>query len=143
MSDARNKRVLYFIVCAAPPAQQTDDFVPLRQTQWWNVYNCDATGDSLAQIHGTSRINPNHRRSLLSINPATIVLEREAIEEACQLATDALNMLSQSKSSLVLQHLVRFRRKLEPWKSQATVETFNTAFLRIQASFLKRNTTIL
>ena len=37
MSDPFNKRVLYLIVCAAPPTQQMHEFVPVLQSQGWDV----------------------------------------------------------------------------------------------------------
>ena len=32
-----SSRVLYLIVCAAPPAQQTADVVPISQAEGWDV----------------------------------------------------------------------------------------------------------
>jgi len=94
--------------------------------------------EALDQISPASRINPKHRRSLLSVNLATILLQQEAIEEACKLAQEALFLINQSKSPLVLQHLVKFKRKLEPLKVLTAVEAFNVEFMRTQTSLLKR-----
>jgi DNA-binding SARP family transcriptional activator len=93
--------------------------------------------EALAQISPASRINPKHRRSLLSVNLATILLRQEAVEEACKLGQDALVLISQSKSPLVLQHIVKFQRQLEPWKTSTAVETFNVNFMQTQTSLLK------
>jgi hypothetical protein len=72
------------------------------------------------------------------VNLATILLRQEAVEEACKLAQDALVLINQSKSPLVLLHLVKFKRKLEPWKTLTAVETFTVDFLQTQTSLLKR-----
>ncbi len=37
MSNTSSKRVLYLIVCAAPPAQQMYEFIPVLQSQGWDV----------------------------------------------------------------------------------------------------------
>src|SRR5690242_1585280 len=37
MSEAPHKPVLYLLVCAAPPAQQIPDFLPLLQAKGWDV----------------------------------------------------------------------------------------------------------
>lgn len=95
--------------------------------------------EALAQLHPSSRINFRHRRSLLLVNLATVLLNKESIEEACQLSQEALALVDQSKSPLVLQHVVKFKRKLEPWKSLAAVESFVAQFEQIQANLLKRN----
>lgn len=95
--------------------------------------------EALTQIRQSSRINPNHRRSLLSVNLATVLLQQEAVDEACQLATEALLLINQSKSPLVLQHLVKFRRKLKPWKSQTAVERFDKAFGNVHTSLIQKS----
>lgn len=94
--------------------------------------------EALDQISPASRINSKHRRSLLSVNLATILLRQEAIEEACKLAQEALTLINQSKSPLVLQHLMKFKRKLEPWKTLTVVEAFHVDFMQTQTSLLKR-----
>src|SRR5260370_33195681 len=37
MSEQRSRPILYLMVCAAPPAQQTQDVVPLLQEAGWDV----------------------------------------------------------------------------------------------------------
>ncbi len=92
--------------------------------------------EALAHINPSSRINAKHRRSLLLVNLATLLLQEEAIEEACQLSKEALILVNQSRSPLVLQHLVKFKRKLEPWKSLTAVEPFQVAFEHVHISVL-------
>lgn len=37
MSNTSNKPVLYLIICAAPPAQQIHEFIPVLQSRGWDV----------------------------------------------------------------------------------------------------------
>ncbi len=37
MSNLSNKQVLYLIMCAAPPAQQMHEFIPVLQSAGWDV----------------------------------------------------------------------------------------------------------
>ncbi len=37
MRDLSNKQVLYLIICAAPPAQQMHEFIPVLQSNRWDV----------------------------------------------------------------------------------------------------------
>lgn len=37
MPNLARKPVLYLLVCAAPPAQQIGEFIPLVQAKWWDV----------------------------------------------------------------------------------------------------------
>jgi tetratricopeptide (TPR) repeat protein len=90
--------------------------------------------EALRQINLSSRINPKHRCSLLSVNLATILVRQEAVEEACQLSRKALSLVHQSQSPLVLQHLLKFRRELGPWKSLTAVESFDHTLVQVQMS---------
>jgi hypothetical protein len=88
---------------------------------------------AIEHISPSSRIHPQHRRSLLLVNMATVLLHQEAVDEACQLAGEALTLVHQSQSPLVFQHVLKFRQKLEPWKSQEAVQTFGALLLQTQA----------
>ncbi len=95
--------------------------------------------EALVHIRPSSRIHAKHRRSLLLVNLATLLLQEEAIEQACQYSKEALILVNQSRSPLVLQHLVKFQRKLSPWKLLAEVELFQAAFEHVQLSVSKES----
>ena len=90
--------------------------------------------EAIAQIHSSSRIHPAHRRSLLSVNLATIFVRQKAVEQACQLSHEALTLVQHSHSPLVLQHLLKFRRELGPWKALDAVKAFDHALTEVQES---------
>jgi hypothetical protein len=71
------------------------------------------------------------------VNLATILLQEEAIEEACQLSKEAVLLVSQSRSPLVLQHLVKFKQKLGPWQALPEVEPFHIAFEQVHQTVLQ------
>ena len=48
MSSVPQKQVLYLIVCAAPPAQQMHEYIPVLQEAGWDVLrDCYAASDPL------------------------------------------------------------------------------------------------
>lgn len=61
-------------------------------------------------------------KSIVLIDLATTYIQRGEIEEACRYASQALILITHTKSARVLQRILIFRRQLEPWKTVIVVK---------------------
>jgi transcriptional regulator with XRE-family HTH domain len=71
-------------------------------------------------------------RSILLTDLATTYIHCEEIEEACKYASQALTLLSQSRSTRVLERIAELRRLLEPWKTTAAVQHLDEQMAELQ-----------
>lgn len=78
-------------------------------------------------------------RSILLIDLATTYIHCNEIEEACKYASQALVLLSQSKSTRVHQRIVDLRRLLEPWKTTVAVQQLDEQMAALQPLMVHSN----
>jgi transcriptional regulator with XRE-family HTH domain len=71
-------------------------------------------------------------RSIMLIDLATTYIQCNEIEEACKYALQALVLLSQARSTRVLQRIADLRRLLEPWKTTRAVQRLDEQLAALQ-----------
>lgn len=75
---------------------------------------------------------PTRRRSIRLIDLALSYVQSQEIEEACEVATQALVYTAQSKSTGSLQRLKRFQKTLQPWQNLACVRRFSSVMKMLE-----------
>ncbi|MGH2479784.1 MAG: hypothetical protein ACRDHW_09035, partial [Ktedonobacteraceae bacterium] len=77
---------------------------------------------------------PTKRRALILADLALSYVQSQEIEEACNIATQALVAAAQSKSVRSLQRLKTFQKTLRPWRYLACVRRFHSTMKIVEAS---------
>lgn len=70
---------------------------------------------------------PTRRRSLILTDLALSYIQNQEIEEACNIATQALTYTAQAKSLRSLQRLKSFQKMLQPWRNLACVRRLHNS----------------
>lgn len=70
---------------------------------------------------------PTRRRSLILTDLALSYIQNQEIEEACNIATQALIITAQAKSLRSLQRLQNFQKMLRPWRNLACVRRLHNS----------------
>jgi tetratricopeptide (TPR) repeat protein len=83
-----------------------------------------AMQDSLQQAGSSVR-----RRPRVLTDMATAHIQLGAIEQACDLASEALVLTKQTQNRMMIPRLRKFRRALDPWQDTQAVRQFDEQFL--------------
>lgn len=78
-------------------------------------------------------VGPTRRKALVLSDLATTYVQQNEVENACEIATQALLCAAQTKSSRALARLLEFQKGLQKWKDTRYVKRFND-HIRIMTS---------
>lgn len=76
---------------------------------------------------------PTRRRSIILTDLALTYLQQKKVEEACEVASQALLCAVHTKSTRALQRLRNFQNELRTWKTLPCVKRFNEQLRIVQA----------
>ncbi|MBV9691826.1 MAG: hypothetical protein JO202_19175 [Ktedonobacteraceae bacterium] len=71
-------------------------------------------------------------QAMALVDLGSVYAQQGEIEEACTRATQALVIISQTRSANTLQRVSNFRRELEPWASSAEVQTLDEQIMLVR-----------
>jgi tetratricopeptide (TPR) repeat protein len=71
-------------------------------------------------------------QAMALVDLGSVYAQQGEIEEACTRATQALMLISQTRSANTLQRVSNFRRELEPWASRAEVQTLDEQIMLVR-----------